>query len=525
MVVLLEAIRKYMKIIILLLLISSQVMAARKVTTNTGDGLVVGTRFDKYTHYQSIPYAKPPVGELRWKAPRKLERRSYVWDGRGFETRCAQMENLFSGTQEKKFGEVVGSEDCLYLNIWAPKTRVFQKKPVFLWIHGGSNFKGVGADELYDGKNLAPAVDAVVVTINYRLGLLGAFTHSDFNQENELDNSGNYTTLDILAALDWVRENIKYFGGDKNNITIAGESAGCMNVWGLLQTPLAKDKFHKAYCASGIPNNYPKIVSNRVGANLVNKAKKARGIQQNLKGDDLKDFIYNLSTEEIIKISHGLVPIQHISDGVVFPKLGLGSVLFGNLNRVPLMTGINESEASFFIAPPIAGITEPQLWSIANGESSDQPLFDFINDPIKLAAYNKADEAAFLAMRTTVNTALRAAKIYLPAIYKYELSFTSETEPWKSVFKSAHGLDLPLLFQKREFNSKHFLRFLNDDLKTSRVKTLQKTWAGYLKNFIYTGDPNGDGLNTWENWSLLPWKDATMKIRADGFTPVSDSER
>lgn len=504
--------------------INSPAGAARKIHVSTSEGPVVGLKHAGHSYFQSIPYAKPPMGELRWKAPRKLERRHYVWDGRDLITRCAQIENLLSGTQDKEFGTVVGQEDCLYLNIWTPSVRPRKKKPVFFWIHGGSNFKGFGQDELYDAKNLSTAVDAVVVTFNYRMGLLGAFTHRDFTQENALDHSGNYTTLDILAALDWVRENIANFGGDKNNITVAGESAGCMNVWGILQTPLARDKFHRAYCASGLPNNYPRLVSNQVGDNLVDEAKKLRGIDTRLKGKKLKEFLYSLTAKEIVKISHALVPIQHISDGVVFPKLGLGSLAFGNLHRVPLLTGMNRNESTLFSAAPLAGLSEQEMWEIANGEISDQPLFDFINDPIKMSAFESADRSAYVGMRSAIDTSLTAAKIYLPAIYKYELFFKSEQEPWKTFFKSTHAIDLPLLFQKKEFKKKHFMRFLNSDLKTTRVKRLQNLWAAYLKNFLYTGNPNGEGLQNWPDWKVLPWKNAMMRIGQEDFTPVSDSD-
>lgn len=502
----------------------SNAQAGRKIIQRTTEGPVVGERFDNYYHFQSIPYAKPPVGELRWKAPKTPEKRLYVWDGRGMDTRCAQVENLLSGTQVKEFGTVVGQEDCLYLNIWTPALRPRQKKPIFFWIHGGSNFKGTGNDELYDGKDLAPKIDAVVVTFNYRMGLLGAFTHRDFKQDDKLDNSGNYTTLDILAALEWIRKNAERFGGDKDNITVAGESAGCMNVWGVLQTPLAKDKFHRAYCASGLPNNYPRVVSNQVGDNLVDEAKDERGVKGRLKGDELKEFLYSLSTEEIVRISHALVPIQHISDGVVFPRLGLGSLLFGNLHRVPLLTGMNRNESTLFSAAPLAGLTEPEMWEIATGQTSDQPLFDFINSPAKMAALNSADHTAYVGMRATIDSSLTAAKIYLPAIYKYELDFKPGSEPWRSFFKATHAIDLPLLFQKREFKQKHFMNFLNPDLKTSRVKRLQNLWADYLKNFVHTGDPNGEGLAVWPDWSVLPWKDAMMRIDDESFTPISGEE-
>lgn len=336
-----------MKILAMFFLVMSQAIAFDELLTRTSEGPVVGRKFKHHTYYQSIPYAQPPVGTLRWRAPKAPRKRVKIWNDFSKKNQCAQMENFFSGTSTKKFGKVVGSEDCLYLNIWKPNTP--GKKPVFFWIHGGSNAKGIALDEMYDGALLSKKLDADVVTMNYRMGLLGAFKHPKLKFDDPLDQSGNYTTLDLLRALDWTRQNAGNFGGDPYLITIAGESAGCMNVWGLILSPLARDKFHRAYCASGVPNNYPVLVAHQVAEIMLKNSLKERGISvpseqlDRMSESQVKQHLYSLSTEEVIRAYQFAVPVQHISDGQVFSKFGLGVLATGQFNRVPIVIGNNRN--------------------------------------------------------------------------------------------------------------------------------------------------------------------------------------
>ena len=196
--------------------------------------------------WKAIPFARPPVGELRWQAPQNPE----PWNETLEETEyCSECSQLDIG------GYITGSEDCLYLNVWRPQTEE-TNLPVYFWIHGGGNSVATASDDTYNGANIAGRSNMVVVTTNYRLGPLGWFAHSSLQSGepgDEIDDSGNYGTLDLIRALTWVQRNIEAFGGDPDSVTIAGESAGAINVFSLLISPLAQDLFHKAVAQSGIP--------------------------------------------------------------------------------------------------------------------------------------------------------------------------------------------------------------------------------------------------------------------------------
>ncbi|MCZ6855802.1 MAG: carboxylesterase family protein, partial [Gammaproteobacteria bacterium] len=193
-----------------------------------------------------IPFAQPPVGNLRGKAPRAPETWQGVRESLSFGSACAQ-RSMVGGED----GPVVsGSEDCLYLNVWEPADAE-PNRPVMVWIHGGGNHIGEAGTVIYNGSNLASTHDVVVVTVNYRLGPLGWLTHPGLRDGDPADDSGNYGTLDIVRALAWVQANITRFHGDVNNVTIFGESAGGFNVLTMMVSPLATGLYHKAIVESG----------------------------------------------------------------------------------------------------------------------------------------------------------------------------------------------------------------------------------------------------------------------------------
>ena len=192
-----------------------------------------------------VPYAKPPVGDLRWRAPQDPE----PWDGiRDATEQCSECTQLYTPPNWIRQDFAVGSEDCLYLDIYSPKTRK-KDLPVYVWIHGGSN--NFGSAKQYNGSMLASRSNVVVVVVQYRLGPLGWFTHPALRKGDPLDDSGNFGTLDTIKALKWIRNNIRAFGGDPRNVLITGESAGAHNVMKLVISPLAKGLFHKAMSQSG----------------------------------------------------------------------------------------------------------------------------------------------------------------------------------------------------------------------------------------------------------------------------------
>ena len=220
-------------------------------TIYTSSGIVHGVTKDKVVNWKDIPYALPPIGELRWKAPRKIINSDQEILPQS-ENGCLQEASIYAGLQ----GEgIVGQEDCLYLDIQAPKNAIETKLPVMFWIHGGGNTSGI--KDYYDFSELVRRHQVLVVKINYRLGPMGWFTHpaiQDF--QKGLDKTSNFGTLDIIQALKWVQNNISEFGGDQKNVTIFGESAGGHNVLSLLSSPLSDGLFHKAISQSGYTTTY-----------------------------------------------------------------------------------------------------------------------------------------------------------------------------------------------------------------------------------------------------------------------------
>lgn len=231
--------------------------------TTVKQGRIAGVEKGGYTLFKGVPYAKPPVGELRWRAPQEPE----PWDGiyQADKWPCRSMQEIHADPfYDKEFYDEPGyqtpvSEDSLYLNIWTPAKGAGEKLPVAFWIHGGAFMGGFGHEKEFDGAAYCKR-GVILVTINYRLGPIGFLAHPWLSEENRAEGnpavSGNYGILDQIAALKWVRENIKAFGGDPDNITVFGQSAGCMSVQTLVSSPLTKGMIAKAVLQSGVGLSY-----------------------------------------------------------------------------------------------------------------------------------------------------------------------------------------------------------------------------------------------------------------------------
>lgn len=220
----------------------------------TKNGKIQGIEMEGYTIFQGIPYAKPPVGELRWKAPQPLEKWKGILKADHFQNKSMQEEHedLFYGKEfynDHAF-DVCVSEDSLYLNIWTPAKESGEKLPVAFWIHGGAFMGGYGSEKEFDGEALCKK-GIILVTINYRVNVFGFLAHPWLSAENEKEISGNYAILDQLMALKWVYENIENFGGDKENITAFGQSAGAMSVQTLISSELSGNMIKRAIMQSG----------------------------------------------------------------------------------------------------------------------------------------------------------------------------------------------------------------------------------------------------------------------------------
>lgn len=460
--------------------------------------------------FLGIPFAQAPVGNLRWKAPRDIELPA-VFSAKKLGSICAQLGNMFSGVSTSLYGKPIGSEDCLYLNIWKPRVITGAPKPVFFWIHGGSNSKGTANDPNYDGSYFAETNDAIYVSVNYRLGLFGAFAHDALGTGNRADDSGNYVTLDLIQALKWVQTNISQFGGDPHRVIIAGQSAGCINIWGLLQSPLAKDLFHGAICSAGIPNSYPKIVvEERAKSLLIDLfVKDKRGsndseAREHLKKQNLlfiKKYLLSKTTEELLSIPRSIMPTQHISDGYVIPSAGLSGITLGQYNKVPLILGSTSNEGTYLFGVPMLKTSEAELYTMINNTGVKYNRKDFIDEDF-LSSFESITSAGSKSLLLTLNSLAQMLRLYQNNIYVYKFAWHQSPEPWNDIFKSFHGLDAVFYIGNFVDNAPSFTRFAwTKENKESREQ-LRDHMSHYFKAFLHHGNPNyGNSLARWPDYS------------------------
>lgn len=311
-------------------------------------GAVEGKSARGIAAFKGIPYARPPVGDLRWKPPVALPAGEGVRKGQSFGAACIQPRSSAVSIYANPPAKV--SEDCLTLNIWAPEKA--KGAPVIVWIHGGALTTGYSHEPIYDGAKLA-ARGAVVVSINYRLGVLGYMAHPELSAESPDGVSGNYGLLDQIAALEWVKANIGAFGGDAGNVTIAGESAGALSVLYLMTAPKARGLFHKAIAQSGYMISTPSLKDARHGE----PAAEATGakVAAALGAKDLaalRAMDANALSDAALKA--GFFPWGTI-DGKVLPRQIVDSFDRGEQAAVPIIAGFNigEIRSLRMLAPPV----------------------------------------------------------------------------------------------------------------------------------------------------------------------------
>ncbi len=327
--------------VLLLAAIPAYCALDRPVRIDTG--LVQGVTTGTITAYKGIPFAAPPVGDLRWREPRPPASWQGVRPATRFSADCFQAKSGALGPWSAEFQppaamEGGSSEDCLYLNVWTPAAKAGEKRPVFVWIHGGAFTGGSGAVPIYNGEGLA-SKGLVMVTINYRLGVFGFLAHPELTAESAHHSSGNYALLDMIAALQWVHRNIAAFGGDPANVTIAGQSAGAFAVNYLVASPLAKGLFHRAIAESGAAVQRGQKLSDA----------EAAGARQGALAE-----LRARPPEALLRPAGGGGRPGPIVDGWVIPDEVRAIFEAGRQNDVPLLTGWNADDGVSFGAPPKA---------------------------------------------------------------------------------------------------------------------------------------------------------------------------
>ncbi len=495
--------------VLLLIVLSLAIFKTNAQTVATTEGPVKIYHEEGLIKVYNIPYAQPPVKELRWKAPLSPLKRTEVWDGKGRNTVCAQVRNQVLFAPEP-FGAVTGSEDCLYLDIVAPENRA-KTHPVIVWIHGGSNKYGSKSDEAYDAEVLAKNTGAVVVKVNYRLGILGGLFLPDMYGDDSETTTGNYLLLDLIQSLKWIRSNIASFGGDASNITLMGESAGCIDIWGLLLSPLSHGLYHKVICSSGFPLIISKRKARReskaalmkvlIKTGKVTREKEARQFLENVSSKELRQLLYNLDAETLVKTSESFTPAL-VDDGHVLKKHGLFVVNKSHTASVPMIVGTTQNEASYFLVSKGSGMSYNELWNAINEGNNIDKVERFVESE-DYSDYWKKVESTTKKLLALVNFHYKRYNRINPNMYKYQFDVTPNNSPWKELLGSTHASDVIYLFGKEKFRDENFFVFLEpSDLDTFRAQV--NGFHSFMKSFIETGVPGNVNGTTWGNWNRKP---------------------
>ncbi len=478
---------------------------------------------DKENTYSwlGIPYAAPPEGDLRWQKPQPPEPWQGIRKASQFGAKAVQRALLTDLP--------VGSEDCLFLNVWRPATEE-KKLPVYVWVHGGANTTGSSSGSRnYRGHALASKANLVYVSVNYRLDILGWFAHPALRTGDPETDSGNFGTLDLIASLEWIRDNIEAFGGDPGNVTIAGESAGALNVLTLLMAPKARGLFHKVIAESGYtrqpqidPVEFAEGIARKLAISQGKAAteKEANEFMASLGREGTAEWLKTARPGELLRFSKSdsgsiLSLPSPIFDGKVLPSRGFAA--FADpawCADVPLIIGTNKEETKLFLlykwqtkrGPDYRELVEKTtaVWK-AEGADSIADAVDSKNVGRKVYLYRFDWGAPDKDGNSVMG---RYAGVRLGAGHAVEISFFLQTD-------SQYGNVLPLPIPPRA-NGKGRL-------------DLQTKIGSYLANFVRTGNPNGlgatEGLPLWEAWDSREAQPSFIVLDADLYKAKISTEQ
>lgn len=452
-------------------------------------GTVEGKDDGKVKAFLGIPYAAPPVGDLRWKAPAPAAKWSGVKKATEFGSHCMQ---------GKIYGDMVfhdpgGSEDCLTLNVWVPDKHIEPKLPVMVWIYGGGFVSGTTSESRQDGSHLAQQ-GVIVVSMNYRLGVFGFMVHPELAKESGHNSAGNYGLLDQLAALQWVRDNSAAFGGDPGNVTIFGESAGSFSVSAQMASPLAKGLFQRAIGESGGAFSRSGLSFDPMSARA---EKDAKLVKEKLGASTLAE-LRAIPAEKLLAAfappqSQGF-DFEPDIDGYFLPESVPAIFAASKQNDVALLAGWNHDEGSFEIAFSPQKPTAESFKATAQkdfGDKADEFLKFYPADTDEHALRSALDYASdkFIAL-STWSWIEAASKTGRQPIYRYRFDmapfFKNPNAPRLGAY---HSAEIEYVFG--QLDSKTDVTWRDSDRQVSEM--MQKYWSNFARN----GNPNGPGLPNW----------------------------
>ena len=437
--------------------------------------------------YKGIPFAAPPVGELRWKAPQALEPWEGILDCDDFGPSPVQgkpMPFMFWSEEFLIPAEPI-SEDCLYLNVWTEAETTEEKLPVIVYIYGGGFRSGGSGCAIYDGASMA-SKGVVFVSINYRVGLFGFLAHPDLSAESGYGSSGNYGILDMIAALKWVNRNIAQFGGDPGNVTIAGQSAGAFGVNYLTVSPLAKGIFHRAIAESGAS-----FVSSPLRPALDLSGAEELGVifAKNMDAGSL-DELRALPSDSILHASGGLN--SPFVDGYVIPEALMDTYAKEIQNDVPILIGWNRDD-KMLVRPQTSDIFREQIME-RYGELADDFFAVYATSTEEEAAWSQFDMSRDQSFGIQVYTwAKMQTKSGRSGAWVYNFNRELPAYTAETAFGAFHSGEIVYAYDN--------LHTLDRPWEAIDQKIADQM-SGYWVNFAKTGDPNGPGLSQWDPYDL-----------------------
>lgn len=432
--------------------------------------------------FKGIPFAAPPIGALRWKAPQPV----VPWQGVRQCTNFAaspiqnKPQPFYCWTEEFIAKPEPLSEDCLYLNVWTQAKSASEKRAVLVWIYGGGLSSGSANCDIYDGEEMAKK-GVVFVSINYRVGVFGFMAHPELSSESGYQASGNYGFLDQIAALKWIQQNIEAFGGDPNNVTIAGQSAGAFSVNALIASPLAKGLFHKAIPQSG------GLLSNRLSLSLSEAEKQGLALMQKANCTSLEE-LRKKTADEIQQLSNtqGVGRFGVTLDGYVLPTDIWAHFKAAKHNQVPVLTGWVTGDGSFLGESKLTLADYQQEAKTKYGDKAEEylKLFAASNDLEVKTAKAKRTLFDFAAMPSHWLASFTKAQSYL-----YEFGHVPPDKPNFPNYGAFHTSEVPYAL--------HTLHTWKRPWTTSDYE-LSEVMSSYWVNFAKTGNPNGANLPEWK---------------------------